>query len=428
MEAAHLAWSPLGWECAGVAEIEPAACQLLAHRLPHVPNLGSVTDITDAQIAALGPIDVVIGGSPCQDLSVAGKRAGLAGARSSMFHEQLRIFHAARSFCGARWLVWENVPGALSSNAGRDFAVVAGAMAGTDLVAPAGGWGSEGVALGSNGLVEWCVLDAQWFGVAQRRRRVFAVLDTGDWSNRAPVLLERESLRGDSAPRREAWKDVAPTISARTTGGGGLGTDFDCDGGLIPELARCVTTGEAKRQDWETCTIIPATAHTLRADGFDASEDGTGRGTPLVPVAYAIQAGATRTNPNSGPDGVGVQAEHAYTLEARAEVQCVAFAQNQRDEVRQMEVAGALAAEPGMKQQTYLHQEMAVRRLTPRECERLQGAPDDHTLVPNKHGKPMADGPRYKMLGNSFAVPCITWIGRQIQRAHGVTVELEAAE
>lgn len=346
MEAAHLAWSPLGWKCRGVAEIEPAACQLLDHRLPHVPNLGSVTEITDAQIAALGPLDVVIGGSPCQDLSVAGKRAGLAGARSGLFHEQLRIFHAARTLCGARWLVWENVPGAFSSHKGRDFALVVGELAGCDLDVPADGWGSEGVALGDHGLVEWSVLDAQWFGVAQRRRRVFAILDTGDWAGRRPVLLEPESLRGDSPPRREAGKGVATRTPCGLEGG---------------ELARALTA---------------ANTATGRLDPNESTEDGTGRGTPLVPVA---------------------------------------FAQNQRDEVRTMDVAGALAAEPGAKQQTYLQAGMAVRRLTPRECERLQGAPDDWTLVPNKHGKTMADGPRYKMLGNSFAVPVIRWIGERLE-------------
>ena len=228
MEAAHLAWAPLGWETVAVAEIDPNACALLRHRLPNVPNLGSVTEITDEAIAALGPIDAVIGGSPCQDLSVAGKRAGLAGARSGLFHEQLRIFHAARHFCGARWLVWENVPGAFSSNAGRDFGVVVGTMAGCELDVPAGGWGSEGVALGDHGLVEWAVLDAQWFGVAQRRRRVFAVLDTGDWTSRPPVLLERESLRGDSAPRREAGEGIAGRAACRAGSGGEWPADVAC--------------------------------------------------------------------------------------------------------------------------------------------------------------------------------------------------------
>lgn len=470
MEAAHLAWAPLGWKCVAVSEIESAPCALLRHRLPDVPNLGDVTAIADAQIAALGQIDVVIGGSPCQDLSVAGRRAGLAGARSSLFHHQMRIFNAARHFCGARWLVWENVPGAFSSNQGRDFAVVVGAMAGSELPVPAGGWGSEGVALGDNGLVEWSVLDAQWFGVAQRRRRVFAVLDSGNWSDRGPVLLERDSMRGDSAPSRDQGESVTGTLSARTQGGGGLGTDFECQGGLVAGTlsANPKAAGSATQQDAHAGLLIPAVAHTLRAEGFDASEDGTGRGTPLVPVAfdttqvtskanvsrpkpgdpchplcagahapaiafgckdsdparsvsdevaptlramghqtshanaggqvavaYAIQAGATRVNPASGPDGVGVQADHAYTIEARAEVQAVGYMPNQ------------------------------VRRLTPRECERLQGAPDDWTLVPNAQGKPMADGPRYRMLGNSFAVPVIHWIGEQIQHAHDRSSEIQ---
>ncbi|WP_312318886.1 DNA cytosine methyltransferase [Stenotrophomonas sp.] len=383
MEAAHLAWAPLGWECVGVSEIDPAACQLLKQRLPHVPNLGSVEDITEAQIAALGRFDVVIGGSPCQDLSVAGRRAGLAGARSSLFHHQMRVFNAARHFCGARWLVWENVPGAFSSNKGRDFAVVVGAMAGCEVPVPDQGWGSEGVALGDNGLVEWSVLDAQWFGVAQRRRRVFSVLDTGNWSDRPPVLLEPESLRGDSPPRRESGEGVAGTL---TRSAGERGAEDPERGQLIPALARCDTTGDGTRQDWETCTIIPAVAHTLRADGFDASEDGTGRGTPLVPVAFDCKA--------SGQAGFGI-GEIASTMRSMGHADS------------HQNGGGHLAVQHGMQ----------VRRLTPIECERLQGAPDNHTLVVNAKGKPMADGPRYKMLGNSFAVPVIRWIGQQIEQA-----------
>lgn len=459
MEAAHPAWAPLGWQCAGVAEIEPAACALLRHRLPNVPNLGDVTEITEDQVKALGPIDAVIGGSPCQDLSVAGRRAGLAGARSSLFHQQMRIFNAARHFCGARWLIWENVPGAFSSNSGRNFAVVVGAMAGCQLPVPNGGWGSEGVALGDNGFVEWSVLDAQWFGVAQRRRRVFAVLDTGDWARRPPVLLEPDSLRGDSAPRRVPGEGPTGTLVARAQGGGGFGTDFDCQGGLV--------------------------AGTLQNSGRAAGS-------------------------------VTQQDAHAGML-------VTAFVQNQRDEVRAMMVAGALAAQPGMKQQTYiafgckdrdpapsvgyqvsptlramggndgnhnaggqvavayatkLHNAASnnsgklfeerttcldanspapallmpnqVRRLTPRECERLQGAPDDWTLIPlpGVHrqmrisaARPaerwlehhdgtwsllMADGPRYRMLGNSFAVPVIRWLGQRIAFAHSVKTLGEA--
>lgn len=479
MEAAHLAWSPIGWSCVGVAEIEPAACALLRHRLPTVPNLGSVLDITDANVQALGRIDVVIGGSPCQDLSVAGKRAGLAGRRSSLFHQQLRIFNAARTLCGARWLVWENVPGAFSSNEGRDFAVVVGALAGCDIDVPGEGWGNEGVALGDNGLVEWSVLDAQWFGVAQRRRRVFAVLDAGSWTDRAPVLLERDSMRGDSAPRREAGERPASTLVARAGSGSGPGIRAEVDGGvgLIPAIARCVTTGEAKRQDWETCTIIPTVAHTLRADGFDASEDGTGRGTPLIPVPFdttQITNPDNRSAPKegdpchplaasahppaiafdckaSGQSGFGI-GEVASTMRAMGHADshqnggghlAVAVAMRGREGGAAIEVGDdcgfTLRASQGGSDKAHVMAGMQVRRLTPRECERLQGAPDDWTAVPVQRLKNkrvtklrpeerwvrdgdgwlllMADGPRYKMLGNSFAVPVIRWIGQRIQVA-----------
>jgi len=477
MEAAHLAWAPLGWACVGVSEIEPSACALLRYRLPHVPNLGSVTEITQEQIAALGAFDVLIGGSPCQDLSVAGRRAGLAGARSSLFHHQLRIFNAARHFCGTRWLVWENVPGAFSSNQGRDFAVVVGSMAGTDLPVPPGGWGSEGAALGDNGLVEWSVLDAQWFGVAQRRRRVFAVLDTGNWSDRPPVLLEPDRLRGDSAPRRDTGESVTGTLSARTQGGGGLGTDFECQGGLVAGTlsANSKAAGSATQQDAHAGLLIPAVAHTLRAEGFDASEDGTGRGTPLVPVPFDTTQVTSKANVSNPKPG-----DPCHPLCAGAHAPAIAFDCKTAADMSLSfgDVPGALRAQHGgdhaaVAYTTKLHNTSSnnagklfkerttcldanspapalltpnqVRRLTPRECERLQGAPDDWTLVPKlgkakkqrknepeprsaaylaRHsggvdrGPLMADGPRYRMLGNSFAVPVIQWIGQKIQAAH----------
>jgi len=310
-------------------------------------------------------------------------------------------------------------------------------------------------------------------------------------------------VRRDSAPRRESGK-VAPTIPSRSTGGGGLGTDFDCDGGATAELgddvqnclrasggggdkprvllhadpiARCDTAGEAKRQVWETCNFV---AHTLRGEGFDASEDGTGCGTPLVPIAfsckdygadagdvaptlrsmghdkshaaqrrgniafnarqdpdhrndrtgpldtgggtqavsYAIQAGALRTNPASGPDGVGVQADHAYTLEARSEVQAVAVQASQSG-VRFNETVGTLDANYGSRRHNGVMSNMQVRRLTPTECERLQGFPDNWTMIPwrKKPAEDCPDGPRYKALGNSKAVPVVRWIGQRIDAA-----------
>ena len=233
IEAATSAWHPLGWECVGVAEIEPFPSKVLRHHYPNVRNLGDVTKLTEMDIADLGPIDVVVFGSPCQDLSVAGKRKGLAGARSGLFFTAMQIITWSRLWCGTRFALWENVPGAFSSNKGADFAAVVdelSGLAGTE--PPPKGWGTEGCAAGPEAMVEWSTLDAQWFGVAQRRRRVFALADFGNWAGRQPILLEPQSMRGDSAPSRASGQ-VAPTIPARSLGGGGLGTDFDCDGGVI---------------------------------------------------------------------------------------------------------------------------------------------------------------------------------------------------
>ena len=233
---AELAWGGLGWTCAAVAEVDQAACAVLKHHWPTVPNLGDIEKITEARIKDLGPVDLVVFGSPCQDLSVAGKRAGLEGARSGLFFDAVRIVR----WTGARFALWENVPGAFSSQEGRDFALVAGEMAGVRADVPDGGWRNAGFLAGPDALVEWAVLDAQYFGVPQRRRRIFALRDSGDWRSRPPILLEPQSLRGDPPPRREK-RQVAPTVPARRTAGGGLGTDFDCDGGAI-EI--CMSTGQ----------------------------------------------------------------------------------------------------------------------------------------------------------------------------------------
>ncbi len=458
IEAATQAWHPLGWEAVAFAEIEPMPCSYLATRYPNVPNLGDVSKITNADIAALGKIDLVVGGSPCQGLSVAGKGLGLSDDRSGLFHQQMRIFHAARLFCGCRWLVWENVPGAFSTNHGRDFAVVVNEMAGCQVDVPDDGWGTEGLALGENGLVEWAVLDAQWFGVPQRRRRVFAVLDSGNWRDRPPVLLEPDRLRGDTAPFREPGEEVAGTLTASAGKRCGI-QEQDGSSGLIcanaegstglpfltrSNIGKCVNNqtpliakayglyGGNKRGDRPDGGFYvreEETSKTLDTGGglnpscsqggvliaFDATQITSPVNVskpkqddachPLCAtahppaIAYSIQAGALRENPSSGPNGVGVSSGVAYTLEARAEVQAVAFHANE-----------------GWR----------VRRLTPRECERLQGYPDDDTKVTHK-GKPASDMARYRALGNGMAVPVMAWIGKQIDCAlkfeKGVEIE-----
>ena len=233
IEAATVAWRPLGWQSVAFSEIEPFPCAVLAHHYPDTPNFGDMTKYQDWPDA---DVDVLVGGTPCQSFSAAGLRQGLADPRGNLALVYLGIADRYRP----RWLVCQNVPGVLSSNGGRDFGSFLGALAKL-------GYGFA-----------YRVLDAQFFGVAQRRRRVFVVGCLGDWRRAAAVLFEPDSLRGDSAPSREAGKGVAGTV-AQSAGGCGA-------------------------EDGERGQLIPEVAHMLRADGFDASEDGTGRGTPLVPT------------------------------------------------------------------------------------------------------------------------------------------------
>lgn len=341
----------------------------------------------------------------CQSFSVAGMRKGLADPRGNL----MLTFGAIAGRYRPRWLVWENVPGVLSSNGGRDFGAFLGML------------GELGYGFA------YRVLDAQHvrtrrfpFAVPQRRRRVFVVGYLGDWRRAAAVLFDRESLSGHPAPRREAGQ-IAPTIPARSLGGGGLGTDFDCDGGLIcansGDVGYCLTASAQNSLDAETETLI-AVAHALRGEGFDASEDGTGRGTPLVPVA--IQERAICENQNAGPDGAGFRQDGAsYTLEARTVPQAVAFDMRGRDGGAMPEGphdTANIRAASGGSSRSYVAHPYAVRRLTPRECERLMAFPDDFTRIPYR-GKPAdacPDGPRYKALGNSWAVNCAEWIGERI--------------
>lgn len=295
IEAASVAWGPLGWVPVAFCEIEKFPSAVLAQHYPDVPNLG---DITKADFDAIGHVDVAVFGSPCQSFSVAGKRLGLDDPRGNLALLAGTVVYRKRP----DWFVFENVPGLLSSDSGWDFgtllAAYAGYPPGSVFSPPEGGWKNSGTvreADGGYGLA-WRVLDAQYvrvdgFGraVPQRRRRVFVVGNSRDWRRAAAVLFERESLSGNPPPRRQAGKGVAPTISARPSGGGGLGTDFDCDGGLIPSTgdgSHCLNAGGMGRLDYETETMI---AHSLRGEGFDASEDGTGRGTPLVPVSFSGQ-------------------------------------------------------------------------------------------------------------------------------------------
>jgi len=388
IEAATAAWHSLGWNPLAFAEIEPFPSAVLKHHHPTVPNLGDMTRFHEWP--ELTP-DVLVGGTPCQAFSVAGLRKGLADPRGNLTLVFLGLVARMRP----RWVVWENVPGVLSDQTGAFGALL-------------GGLGELGYGFAYRVLdAQYVRVDSHPWAVPQRRRRVFVVGHLGDWRRAAAVLFERESLSGNPPPRREAgqriargfecgpqgcrFTSLAPTMDARAKDGPirnqlGVGVceinESAATGQLVPSHdPACTLTARERKGPLPEADLSTVIAHSLRADGFDASEDGTGRGTPLVPVA---------------------------------------FAQNTRDEVRIIggDVAGALPAQPGMKQQTYLHiPASAVRRLTPRECERLQGFPDDYTAIPWR-GKPACecpDGPRYKALGNSMAVNVMRWIGQRIE-------------
>ena len=201
IEACTVAWHPLGWKPVAFAEWDDFPKAVLKHHWPDVPDLDDVMKITAEDLEKLGPFELLVGGSPCQDLSVAGKRAGLRNedgslTRSGLFDHQMRIFELAREINGCRFCLWENVPGALSSNEGQDFAYVLGTMVQGDVPVPRDGWGNSGVCLSENGdrIVEWRVLDAQYMGVPQRRRRIFALVDSGAWWSRPPILFEPKGL------------------------------------------------------------------------------------------------------------------------------------------------------------------------------------------------------------------------------------------
>lgn len=530
IEAATVAWHALGWKPAGFSEIDPFARAVLTEHYPDVPLHGDFTAIDQSPHDA---IDLLVGGTPCQSFSIAGLRKGLADDRGNLALEFIRLAKRTRP----RWLVWENVPGVLSIDGGRAFGSFLGGLAEC-------GYGFA-----------YRILDAQYFGVPQRRRRVFVVGYLGDWRPAAAVLFELESLQRDITPGGKARERIADSLTVGANQCSGRPGDF-----VEHDVAHTLEASDGGVSGKEGRGLI---THTLRGDGFDASEDGTGRGTPLVAgtvsskwskgtggpsgdecqnlvaanciafsgkdygadaadsaptlramghdkshanaggqiaVAIPLQEIGKRTGTSTDDASIGVGIGHdgdaMFTLQAAAQ-HGIAFAQNSRDEVRMLngdgDLAGALSAQPGMKQQTFVAFEpgsiarnagptglsetcstlraemgdnqpavlhpldlrnamrdpdkrdavnrqgcgiggdgdpaptvstthmpgiispMVVRRLTPRECERLQGFPDDYTQVPFR-GKPSADGPRYKALGNSMAVPVMRWLGGRIQK------------
>ena len=485
IEAASVAWEPLGWEPLAFSEIEPFPRAVLAHHYPDVPCHGDFTKLRDE--AWIAGADILVGGTPCQAFSVAGLRNSLSDDRGNLTLEFVRLadaIDAARSAAGkdAGIVVWENVPGVLSTKDNAFGAFLAG-LAGEDtaLVPTGGRWTDAGVVDGPCRRIAWRILDAQFFGLAQRRRRVFVVASARDGFDPAAVLLEWEGVRRDTPPRREAGKgtargieigpsggsftDLNPTLDARAKdgpirnqlAGTVLETHWPADlaptlnahfgekqgledqhirggqGCSFPQLSMCLNAGAMGRCDAETETLIPTIgcgfdegiAHSLRAESFDASEDGTGRGTPLVPVAFH-----PTQDPISSPDG-NTHALGCGSKGGQASV-AVAVSLRGRNGGGTAELGGdiqnALRASQGGGDKPHVLQSMAVRRLTVVECSRLQGFPDDYLLSVTWRGKcPPPDGPMYKALGNSMAVPVMRWIGQRIAAELSRTSQQEHA-
>lgn len=366
IEAASTAWHPLGWKAAWLAEIEPFPSAILQHHYPETPNLGDMRTIA-ARVAS-GEIvapDILTGGTPCQAFSIAGLRKGLSDDRGQLALAFCRLADAIDAARLAREqppsvIVWENVPGVLSDK-GNAFGCFLAGLAGEDdpLLPPGGRWAYAGRVLGPTRTVCWRVLDAQYFGVAQRRRRVWVVASARPGFDPATVLFERDGVRRDTAPSRETREDIAGTLTR----------------GL----------GERGAEDPERDLLV------------------FGGNNTSGPIDVAPACNANRGCHNPGDFEAGAL--------------CVAFPEFMSGTA----VASTenLSSSLGARNTTAVASTACVRRLMPVECERLMGFPDGHTCIPvgKKKKKLAKDGPRYKALGNSWAVPCAKWIGARIARA-----------
>ena len=478
IEAASVAWHPLGWSAAWLAEIEPFPSAVLAHHYPDVPNLGDMTALPGRiQSGEIEAPDVFCGGTPCQAFSVAGLRRSLDDARGNLSLTFCEIANAIDTVRAGRGdnpaiIFWENVPGVLSTKDNAFGCFLAG-LAGEDgELEPSGGkWTNAGCVYGPQRAVAWRVLDAQYFGVAQRRRRVFVIASSRNDFDPAAVLFEFDGVRRDSAPSRQAG-EVAPTIPARSLGGGGLGTDFDCDGGLIAktllkgghsnnpldenlvalaqgvtihgtdgtatiasysDLAQCLRARTPGNIDNSSTTVVqqpipqPFTlairgrgdTHQLeyRQDGIanalltpNGGRGGIGVGAVAQPIAWdndlnaSVDQMGTLIKGGAGGRHEGV----AHPMATRDVAQTITSNYGKQCDNSDTALGPNVAI-----------QHMAVRRLTPVECEKLQGFPHGYTMIPwrKKPASDCPDGPRYKALGNSWAVPVVAWIGRRIAAA-----------
>lgn len=412
VEGVSVAWEVLGgFEPVFFSEVDPFACAVLAHRWPWISNLGDLTKIDGAMWR--GAVDVVWGSTPCQAFSFAGKRAGTADPRGAL----TAAFARRVEEIDPTYVLWENVKGVLSDPT-NGFGCLLGALAGEDgpLQPPGGKWAHAGYVLGPKRTIAWRLFDAQHGGVPQRRERVFLVGSARDGADPRDVLFEREGLRRDLPPGRPPPAGLAATVA----------------GGLAEGVCAADLTNGLGGDVFST---------------LDAGQDSGNRGCGVA-IAYAIQERAVCENVAAGPGGAGFRPNVAYKLEARLTTQMVAYAgrvveaappevvalavaHRGRDGGGSIElgddVANALRTPGGggsyalaliiqWADQILAH----VRRLTPLECERLQGLPDRHTLIPYRAqpAEKCPDGPRYKAIGNGLAIPDVRWLGARLLRFH----------
>ncbi|HEX8586195.1 MAG TPA: DNA (cytosine-5-)-methyltransferase [Allosphingosinicella sp.] len=403
IEAASVAWKPMGWKAAWLSEIEPYPSALLAHHYPDVPNLGNMLDVAELvrQRKVKAP-DVFTGGTPCQSFSFAGKRGSLGDARGNLSLAFVDIANAidairATDLAPASIVVWENVPGVLSTN-DNAFGCFLGALAGSGCaLQPAGKrWSDAGVVHGPQRTVAWRVLDAQYFGLAQRRKRVFVVASARTGFCPFSVLFESEGVRRDSAPSREAKENATRRVRHVTEGRSWpaevtstLNAHYGDKWGLEDQHA--LNGAEL---------FVPAICGTLTARGVTSLGAPEVDGGMFIPdVAQAITASMGNSCLGHNKD------ENVIAFDSRQE--CISS----------KNVFGALGSSTPQAQ-AVAHPVIGVRRLTPIECERLQGFGDKYTAIPwrGKQAELAPDSTRYKSLGNSWPVPVVTWIGWRIHR------------
>lgn len=407
IEAASKAWEPLGWKPAWFSEIEPFPSAVLANHWPEVTNLGDMTKIADAvRDGNVEAPDALVGGTPCQAFSIAGLREGLSDDRGQLTLSYVELANAIDAKRRERGepeaiIVWENVPGVLSSKDNAFGCFLAGLAGESSELQPAGGkWTHAGCVSGPERVIAWRVLDAQFFGVAQRRLRVFVVASARKGFDPAAVLFELDSVRRDSAPRRETQKAVA-ALTARGVGTCGA-DDNQAQAGHLIAFGGGNTAGHID-------VATACTAHGIRLD-FD-TETFAVHGTQDPDTNREL---AHTLGRNNGQENAIVTEPFTLAIRGRSEGSAI--------EVRNDGTANALLTPNGGRAGMgvgAIGWGMQVRRLTPIECERLQGFPDNHTLIGwrGKDATECPDGPRYKAIGNSMAVPVMRWIGERIAAA-----------